>query len=108
MEFINPEMKVIYKGTKEEFYEIYELCHQLQLKLPNFYCRVVEPEENGDCYLEISFVKMDEYYDASRQIEMSDRAKDYFSSYPANEREDKEEEPWRPRHLICNWKNFGK
>ena len=82
MELINPKMKVVYKGTKEDFYEVYELCHQLELRLPNFYCRVVEADDC--CYLEISFEKIDEFYSEPKK-ELSDRVKDFYGSYWAVE-----------------------
>jgi len=78
MELVNQTNKVVYKGTKEELYEVYELCHQLELKVPNFYCRVVETDEW--CYLEILFEKIGEYYSVGKK-ETSERVKDYCNSY---------------------------
>lgn len=78
MELVNQINKVVYKGTKEEFYDVYELCHQLELRIPNFRCRVVEIDEW--CYLEISFEKMGEYYSEGKK-EMSEIVKEYCGSY---------------------------
>jgi len=77
MEIVNFVNKVIYKGTREEFYEVYELCHQLEQRIPGFYAQVVEIDDR--CYLEISFEKIGEFYRVER--ELSERVKDYFGSY---------------------------
>lgn len=78
MELVNQANKIVYKGTKEEFYDVYELCHQLELRIPNFYCRVVEIGEW--CYLEISFEKVGEYFSEGKK-EMSEIVKEYCGSY---------------------------
>ena len=51
MELVTQINKIIYRGTKEEILEMYELCFGIHLKAPGFRCNVVETEEWS--YLEI-------------------------------------------------------
>ena len=74
MELINYSNTVVYKGKKEEFYGIYDQLHQLEAKIPHFYCRVVETDEW--CYLEISFQKVGEFYKIEEK-EVSDRVREF-------------------------------